>query len=82
MRIIAVCPPPVDTPLLDQATSKPKVLEMGKPIPPGDVLDAIERDLAKGVAFCFPNAQTKLAWIMRRFVPGLVWSWVHRIEGH
>ncbi len=81
VRIIAVCPPPVDTPLLDQATSKPKVLETGKPIPPGAVLDAIERDLARGRAFCFPNAQTKLAWILRRFVPGLMWSWVHRVEG-
>jgi NAD(P)-dependent dehydrogenase (short-subunit alcohol dehydrogenase family) len=81
VRIIAVCPPPVATPLLDQATSKPKVLEMGKPIPPGRVLDAIERDLAKGKPFCFPTAQTKLAQIMRRFAPGLVWSMVHRVEG-
>lgn len=82
VRIIAVCPPPVATPLLEQATSKPKVLEMGKPIPPGDVLDAIERDLALGKPFCFPNLQTKIAWIMRRLAPNLVWSWVHRVEGH
>jgi len=81
VRILAVCPPPVATPLLEQATSKPKVLEMGKPIPPGRVLDAIERDLAKGRPFCFPTAQTKLAQIMRRFAPGLVWSMVHRVEG-
>ena len=81
VRIIAVCPPPVATPLLDQATSKPKVLEQGKPIEPGQVLDAIERDLGKGKAFCFPTAQTKLAQILRRLVPGLVWSLLHRIEG-
>ncbi len=81
VRIIAVCPPPVATPLLDQATSKPKVLEMGKPISPGEVLDAIERDLAKGRPFCFPTAQTKLAQLMRRFAPDLVWSMVHRVEG-
>lgn len=81
VRIIAVCPPPVATPLLDQATSRPKVLEMGKPIPPGRVLDAIERDLAKGRPFCFPTAQTKLAQIMRRLAPGFVWSMVHRVEG-
>ncbi len=81
VRIIAVCPPPVATPLLDQATSKPKVLELGKPIPPGRVLDAIERDLAKGRPFCFPTAQTKLAQVMRRLVPGLMWSMVHRVEG-
>ncbi|MCP5059763.1 MAG: SDR family oxidoreductase [bacterium] len=81
VRIIAVCPPPVATPLLDQATSKPKVLEMGKPIPPGQVLDAIERDLAKGKPFCFPTAQTKFTQILRRLAPGLVWSMVHRVEG-
>jgi NAD(P)-dependent dehydrogenase (short-subunit alcohol dehydrogenase family) len=81
VRIIAVCPPPVATPLLEQATSKPKMLEIGKPIPPGQVLDAIERDLAKGRPFCFPTAQTKLAQLMRRFAPGLVWSMVHRVEG-
>jgi NAD(P)-dependent dehydrogenase (short-subunit alcohol dehydrogenase family) len=81
VRIIAVCPPPVATPLLDQATSKPKVLEMGKPIPPGQVLDAMERDLAKGKPFCFPTAQTKFAQILRRLAPGLVWSMVHRVEG-
>ena len=80
VRIIAVCPPPVATPLLEQATSKPKILDQGKPIPPEHVLDAIERDLAKGKPFCFPNAQTKLAWRMRRWMPDLVWSMVHRIE--
>ncbi len=52
------------------------------PQEPGQVLDAMERDLAKGKPFCFPNAQTKLAWIMRRLAPDLLWSWVHRIEGH
>jgi NAD(P)-dependent dehydrogenase (short-subunit alcohol dehydrogenase family) len=81
VRIIAVCPPPVATPLLDQATSKPRILELGKPIAPERVLDAIERDLAKGRPFCFPTAQTRLAQIMRRFAPGLVWSLVHRVEG-
>jgi NAD(P)-dependent dehydrogenase (short-subunit alcohol dehydrogenase family) len=81
VRIIAVCPPPVATPLLEQATSKPKVLEAGKPISPGLVLDAIERDLAKGKPFCFPNFQTKLAQVMRRWYPRLVWWGVHRIEG-
>jgi hypothetical protein len=53
----------------------------GKPISPGRVLDAIERDLAKGKCFCFPTAQTKLAQVLRRFVPGLMWWGVHRIEG-
>ena len=37
--------------------------------------------LDRGRPFCFPDTPTKLAWILRRFAPGLVWSWVHRIEG-
>jgi NAD(P)-dependent dehydrogenase (short-subunit alcohol dehydrogenase family) len=83
VRIIAVCPPPVATPLLDQATSRPKVLEhAGKPLAPGLVLDAIERDLAKDKAFCFPTAQAKFAQILRRYVPGLSWWVMHRIERH
>ena len=81
VRMIAVCPPPVATPLLDQAVSKPRVLEVGKPISPARVLDAIERDLAKGKPFCFPTRQTKFSQIMRRFAPNLVWRMVHRVEG-
>jgi short-subunit dehydrogenase len=58
VRMIAACPPPVATPLLEQATSKPiKRRELGKQIPHGPVLDAIGRDLAKGKPFCFPIGQ-------------------------
>jgi short-subunit dehydrogenase len=83
VRFCIVCPPPVDTPLLDQAKSQPKVLKEKSlaPIQPDEVLDAIERDLVRGRLFCFPNRQTHLAQVMRRFVPSLVWAGIHRIEG-
>ena len=82
VRICCVCPPPVDTPLLDQAKSKPKVLEQaGKPIEPDEVLDAVEEGLEKGTLFVFPGRGTKFSWWMRRFAPGLVWRMVHRVEG-
>ncbi|HKJ24925.1 MAG TPA: SDR family oxidoreductase [Myxococcota bacterium] len=83
VRFCIVCPPPVDTPLLDQAKSQPKILKEKslKPIQPDEVLDAIERDLTRGKLFCYPNRQTHMAQLMRRFVPGLVWAGVHRIEG-
>jgi hypothetical protein len=61
--------------------SKPEVLRMGNPIPPAEVLEAIERDLAKGTPFCFPTPGPSSPGIMRRFAPDLVWSWLHRIEG-
>ena len=82
VRIACVCPPTVDTPLLDQATSKPKVLErMGKPIAPETVLDAIERDLERGRLFVFPGRGTRFGVLLRRWLPGLVWRSVHWAEG-
>jgi len=83
VRFCCVCPPPVDTPLLDQAKSKPKILdEPGlAPIPPDKVLDAIEQSLVRGQLMCFPNRRTHFAQILRRLFPGLVWAGVHRIEG-
>ena len=62
VRFCIVCPPPVATPLLDQAKSQPKVLkEKGmEPIQPDEVLDAIERDLVRGKLFCFPNRRTHI----------------------
>jgi len=83
VKIVCVCPPPVATPLLDQAKSRPRVLEqpgMG-PIQPEAVLDAIEGALARGQLWVFPGRGTSLMWRLRRFVPGLVWSNLHRIEG-
>jgi len=81
VRVVCVCPPPVDTPLLDQAKSKPKVLEQMPPIDPQHVLDAIEEGLEKGRLFIFPGRGTKLAWRMRRWMPRLTWWNVHRTEG-
>jgi short-subunit dehydrogenase len=82
VRIIAVCPPPVATPLLEQATSKPKVLaEFGKPIPPEKVLAAIEAGLESGKFFVFPGFGTTLGVRLRRFLPRLLWAQSHRVEG-
>lgn len=81
VRIVCVCPPPVATPLLDQATSRPKLLEQMPPIKPEVVLEAIERSLEAGKLWAFPGRGSALAWRMRRFLPGLVWRRVHRIEG-
>jgi NAD(P)-dependent dehydrogenase (short-subunit alcohol dehydrogenase family) len=81
VRVVCVCPPPVDTPLLEQAKSKPKVLDQMPPIQPQDVLDAIEGGLEKGQLFVFPGRGTKAAWRLRRFLPGLMWRNVHRVEG-
>jgi NAD(P)-dependent dehydrogenase (short-subunit alcohol dehydrogenase family) len=81
VRFACVCPPPVDTPLLAQADSKPKLLDEVPPIRPDAVLDAIERSLERGDLFVFPGRGTRTGWRMRRWFPGLVWQRLHKIEG-
>ncbi len=81
VRIVCVCPPPVATPLLDQATSRPKILDESPPIKPEVVLEAIERSLEAGKLWAFPGRGTSLLWRLRRFLPGLVWKRMHQIEG-
>jgi NAD(P)-dependent dehydrogenase (short-subunit alcohol dehydrogenase family) len=81
VRFSCVCPPPVDTPLLAQATSRPKVLDEIPPIAPEAVLDAIEAALEKRQLFVFPGRGSKAGWRARRWVPGLVWRRFHKMEG-
>jgi NAD(P)-dependent dehydrogenase (short-subunit alcohol dehydrogenase family) len=81
VRIVCVCPPPVATPLLDQATSRPKLLVTTPPIAPEVVLESIERALEAGKLWAFPGRGTAILWRIRRFLPGLVWRRMHRLEG-
>lgn len=81
VRFACVCPPPVATPLLDQAKSQPKVLAQLPPIAPEAVLDAIERDLERKRLMVFPDRNAAMAVWMRRHLPGLLWRNLHRVEG-
>ncbi len=81
VRIACVCPPPVATPLLDQAKSKPKLLDQSPPIEPAVVLEAIERSLEAGKLWVYPGRGSAVAWRFRRFMPGLMWRRIHQIEG-
>lgn len=82
VRFTCVCPPPVRTPLLDQAVSKPRVMfQFMKPMRPERVLDAIEEGLGRKDLFVFPGLGTTTMWRVRRFFPGLAWAVVRRIEG-
>jgi NAD(P)-dependent dehydrogenase (short-subunit alcohol dehydrogenase family) len=81
VRFACVCPPPVATPLLDQALSRPKLLEESPRLRPEQVLDAVERALERGRLFVFPGRGSALAWRLRRFAPGLVWRRLNRLEG-
>jgi NAD(P)-dependent dehydrogenase (short-subunit alcohol dehydrogenase family) len=81
VRFACVCPPPVATPLLDQAKSQPKVLSELPPIAPERVLDAIERDLERGRLMVFPDRNAAVTVWMRRHLPRLLWWHLHRVEG-
>lgn len=83
VRIVCVCPPIVATPMLSQAKSTvwPKLFDCFPALKPQVVLDAVEKKLAKkrGV-WVFPGPVTRLSWVMRRWIPSLMWFAVHRIE--
>jgi NAD(P)-dependent dehydrogenase (short-subunit alcohol dehydrogenase family) len=81
VRFACVCPPPVATPLLDQAKSQPKVLSQLPPIRPETVLDAIERDLERGKLMVFPDRNAAITVWLRRHLPRVLWSTIHRAEG-
>ena len=81
VRFACVCPPPVATPLLDQAKSQPKILGELPPIAPERVLDAIERDLERGKLMVFPDRNAAYVVWARRHLPRITWWNVHRVEG-
>ncbi len=82
VRFACVCPPPVATPLLDQARQNvwPKVFDQLPPIEPTAVLAAIEKTLESKSLWVFPGRGTKLGWRLRRWLPGMLWRAVHNAE--
>lgn len=82
VHISCVCPSQVDTPLVAQATSNPKILKTGPPpMKPDVVLDAVDRAVERGQFWVFPGAHTQAAWRLRRFLPSLMWKIDHDAEG-
>jgi short-subunit dehydrogenase len=79
VRMVCVCPPKVDTPLLEQAQAKS--IDAAPMIQPVEVLDAIEESLEGGQFWVFPGKGTRWVWRVRRFLPGLLWRRLHQIEG-
>lgn len=82
VRIVCVCPPIVATPLLDQARNStwPKLFDLFPPIAPDVVLDSVERALQGQALWVFPGPLTRISWWFRRWLPGLLWWAVHRVE--
>ncbi len=83
VRFACVCPPAVATPLLQQGhdTIWPRALDAFPPIPPEQVLDAIEKSLARGRFWVFPNLISRVLYSIRRWFPNFGWWLNHYLEG-
>lgn len=83
VHVMLVCPPMVNTPLLNQATenSNPKNIQMAKETnrlaSPDFIIDKVEQGMAKGTLILYPNAEAKITVLMRRWMPGLLWKIIH-----
>ena len=82
VRFACVCPPPVKTPLLDQAreTVWPKVFDAGEHLSPEEVLEAIDRALDANEFWVWPGRRTRLGQRLRRLMPGYLWKRIHEAE--
>lgn len=84
VHIMLVCPPQVNTPLLEQTTSKPKTLELAKEQgmlrTPDFIIDQIEAASKKGTRYLLPGIETKVMAATRRFAPNLLWNVIQRAE--
>jgi short-subunit dehydrogenase len=83
VRIVCVCPPVVDTPLLDQAreTVWLNSFKVMPAISAEQVLEKIEKGLRNNQFWIFPSFRARFFYWARRLLPGVVWWLNHRLEG-
>ncbi|MFK7731768.1 MAG: SDR family NAD(P)-dependent oxidoreductase [Pseudomonadales bacterium] len=84
VKFVCVCPPTVDTPLLQQGrdTEWPKMLESGDdPIKPIAVIEAIDQHLERGEFWVYVGKGGRTGPRMRRFFPNMIWKHNHKMEG-
>lgn len=85
LKIHLVCPPAVNTPLVDQtiATDTPgSILEAkksGRLADPEKIVDAIEKGIARGKSVIFPG-EARLLYLWHALFPGLWWKTVMHFE--
>src|SRR5262245_53756544 len=81
VRVACVCPPIVDTPLLEQVDEGAhELLEATKAIKPEQVLDAIEKAIDKGQLFVGPTLETRIVQFIRRLAPEVLWKRMQEIQ--
>jgi NAD(P)-dependent dehydrogenase (short-subunit alcohol dehydrogenase family) len=86
VRILLVCPPMTDTPLLEQAraSSDPRSLRRGiedrRVADPEVVVQEAEDALERGRWVVYPTREAKFVVGLRRFAPKLLWRLVDKAE--
>lgn len=87
VRIMLVCPPMTDTPLIEQATSSsnPRSIQQGirdgRMADPEFVVTAIEEAIEKGKTILFPTREARILFMLRRFTPNFLWKLILKSEG-
>lgn len=87
VRIMLVCPPMVNTPLVKQAqeTSNPRSIQMGMEsgrfADPEDIVTAIEAGIERGVKVLLPDRESRMLTRLRRLAPKLLWRIILKAEG-
>jgi short-subunit dehydrogenase len=83
VRFTCVCPPVVDTPMIDQVETSggaPPGFSKVRKLAPEVVLDAIEAALDEGRFLTFPGRGTPTLWRLRRLAPDLLWKQIARAQ--
>ncbi len=82
VQFACICPPAVNTPLLEQvrSTEWPKILDDTPPITVDEVVSAIEKGLKKKQFWIFPGRGTTIGAMMRRLFPAVVWKHIQSVE--
>lgn len=76
VHILAVNPPMVNTPLIDQAIHTKNIRESrekGRMASPDFIVDEVEKAIANSKEFLYPGAEAKILTWLRRFSPNLLW---------
>ncbi|WP_316519689.1 SDR family NAD(P)-dependent oxidoreductase [Kitasatospora brasiliensis] len=70
IRVLCVCPPAVETPMLARIRREsPELLGPITGLSPEKVLDSMDRALSRGRAWAFPGRGTRALWTARRLAP-------------
>lgn len=82
LRVLCVCPPQVDTPLLQDLIAGGAVPERTKvlrsTLQPADVVDGLEPALEGDKLYYFPGRGSTAMWRARRYAPDLTWKGIRR----